>query len=507
MRFRRGLSRWLTLIASLGIAVPVFAAAAGPASGAPAVGLPPGLQPTQVNVTNDPTLRYGEPEVAVNPKNPNNLVYFVMYSKQTYACEAAGNPNCTTFDFGLASGQFTDPLFTGVKAFVSFDRGRTWTNVQFPHIPAFRGFPGEGTDHSDLTLGGDPMVTATADGTFYIAWDATHETLSPQTASNGGIAVSKSTDGGRTWSTPVLTATPVDRPWMTTDLSTPGTIYVTSGTPPGTGCLGSFSAGNPNLPIATPPCDRWLVSSQDGVHWTAPQRLGGGGVPGFSGASGDTMSAAHGVLAATFRSTDSSACEFFVAAAAPCTVFETTKDAGATWSRHPVPVPPYSTGSIMVAADPKAPGTYSLAVLNSTGTEFLVYVTHDSGATWSQAPTVVTDNPNTTKFKSWMSYSPQGVLGLMWRSHTVAGDSETLPYQVYAAISRDEGVTFSAPLRISTAVSPGPDPLMLEGTDDTSMITLNGDDAYIAWGDWRNGDVAGYFSAVKLQAFNHGKHG
>jgi hypothetical protein len=264
------------------------------------------------------------------------------------------------------------------------------------------------------------------------------------------------------------------------------------------------------------------VSSQDGVHWTTPQRLGGGGVPGFSGASGDTISAANGVLAATFRSTDSSACEFFVAAAAPCTVFETTKDAGATWSRHPVPVPPDSTGSIMVTADPMAPGTYSLAVLNATGTEFLVHVTHDSGATWSQVPTVVTDNPSTTKFKTWMSYSPKGVLGLMWRSTAAdadvanptgtsgAGDASEAdppdppsPYTVFAANSDDQGATFSDPLQISTGESPAPDPLMPFGTDDTSFINLDNQDAYVAWGDWRPGDVAGFFSAVKLQAFNH----
>ncbi len=458
-----------------------------------------GLRPTQVNVTHDPALRYGEPEVAVNPKNPDNLVYAAMFDQQTYACERRQDPNCTNFLFGLAQGLFTVPGWEGTKVFVSFDRGRTWKNVHFPLIPASRGFPGEAANHADLLTGADPMVTATADGTFYIAWDSEHITTST-TSTDGGIAVSKSTDGGRTWSTPVLTGTTIDRPWMTADLST-GTIYVASGSPPGTGCLGSLSTGNPSQPFAAPPCDRWVVASHDGVHWTAPQRLGGDGVPGFSGASGNTISAANGVLAATFRSTDPAACQFFVAAPAPCTVFETTRDAGLDWTRHTVPVPSDSTGSVLVAADPAAPGTYTLAVLDSTGTRFLVYTTHDSGRTWEPAHAAVTDNPGTTKLKAWMSYSRAGILGLMWRSHTEPGASETLPYEVFAAISHDAGATFSDPLQISTAASPGPDPKMLEGGDDTSFINLDGQDAFVAWGDWRPGDVSGYFSAVKLHAF------
>jgi hypothetical protein len=33
--------------------------------------LPPGLQFSPINMTNNNGLRYGEPEVPVNPRNPN----------------------------------------------------------------------------------------------------------------------------------------------------------------------------------------------------------------------------------------------------------------------------------------------------------------------------------------------------------------------------------------------------------------------------------------------------
>ena len=42
---------------------------------------------------------------------------------------------------------------------------------------------------------------------------------------------------------------------------------------------------------------------------------------------------------------------------------------------------------------------------------------------------------------------------------------------------------------------------MSAGTDDTSVITLGGLDVYVGWGDWRPGNVAGFFSAVNVLAF------
>jgi hypothetical protein len=485
-------------------------------------GRPPGLQPTQVDITNDTTHRYGEPELAVNPKNPNNLVYMVMQEAYTYACQASHDPACVIPVPGRAPiGLLTVPGFIYAKVFVSFNRGKTWANVNFP------GFvPG----HPDLLSISDPMVTVTADGTFYIAWNDMHmTTMRLNGILDGGLAVSKSIDGGLTWSEPTLTGTPNDRPFMTTDFST-GKIYVASGSSPVFGNLGPTSTADPTAPVGAI-SDRWLVSSPDGVTWTTPERFGGGGVPGFPASASDTFSAAHGVLAATFRSTDAMACAFFVStSSAPCTVFQTTTDSGSTWTRHRIPVPSDSTGQVLVAADPAVAGTYTVAVLNSSGGEFLVYVTHDSGDTWS-GPATLTDNPNTTKFKAWINYSPllrehldrggnsdrqpahdegsadqlfrdHGILGLMWRSND---SSPGGPYKVFAAISNDHGLTWSDPLQVSTASSPAPDPTQV-ALDDESMIVLDKQDAFIAWADWRPGDVQGFFSAVKLQRFHFRHH-
>jgi hypothetical protein len=518
----------VTLAVSLS---PVSSLSASGTEVAPPNDLPPGLQPTQVNVTNDATHRFGEPEVAVNPKNPNNLVYIIMSNRSTYSCESALNPLCAPLVAGSPVGAWTVPGWWDAKVYVSFDRGNTWDAVNFDGVPAVRGFPGEGTDHSDLLSKADPMMTVTADGTFYIGWDAFHfchpGVGSCLGAVDAGIAVSRSTDGGRTWSTPVLTGTGVDRPWMTAALST-GTVYEASSGP----INAAVSNGNPNLPIGGPsqPSDRWVVASPDGVDWTAPQRLGGGS---FSGASGATISAAGGELAAGFLGTSAPACTFFVGlSAGKCVVFETSVDSGMTWSRHAVPAPSGVTGNVLVAADPAQAGTFTVAVLNSTSSDFSVFVTHDDGVTWS-GPTTVTDNPSTVKFKTWINYSPQGVVGLAWRSATVdpAPDTATapetvdpvstaattqdgdennedppdVPYTIQAAISNDQGSTWSTPLQISTAPSPASDPLWAASgdRDDTSVIALSNQSAFIGWGDWRPGDVQGFFSAVKLQTFTH----
>ncbi len=517
MHSRHGFVRRLSLFAVVALAVPLLAMAL-PAAGAK--DLPPGLRPTEVNVTNDGTHRYGEPEIAVNPNNPNNIVYSIMSNNSTYACQAAAVPNCTfpVGGQGQPLGFWAVPGWYSSKVFVTFNRGKTWQNVSFPAIPAFSGLPNElPGPHTDLISRSDPMITVAADGTFYMGWDAQHlanvPPLSPPNPPystccsfvGGGIAVSKSTDGGQTWSTPYLTGTGVDRPWMTTDLST-GRVYEAS-----SGAInGLQSNGNPAGSVVSSDPDRYLVSSADGVTWTTPQGLGAHGLPPggtgfFSGAGGSTISAANGEVVAGFRATSSAACTFFVGTSAPCTVFETSTNSGATWSRHAVPVPANSTGSVLVAADPTDPGTSTLAVLNSTGSAFLVYLTHDNGTTWS-GPTTVTDDPNTVKFKTWINYSPDGLLGLAWRSRTSPGGNGTTPYLMFAATSDDQGTTWSDPLQISTAQSPGSDPawgLNASDRDDTSVIALSHQDVFVGWGDWRPGDVAGFFSLIKRQAFNH----
>jgi hypothetical protein len=216
-----------------------------------------------------------------------------------------------------------------------------------------------------------------------------------------------------------------------------------------------------------------------------------------------------------------------------------------------------ATGSILVAAHPFLPGTYTVAATDPTTTEYQVYVTHDSGNTWS-GPTVVTDGsslcPAATvaacKFKPWINYSPLGVLALGWRSANVApgsspktktanvsaaaeirhsplcdfrgcglspdGDEDAnaaapmpVPYTMWAAVSIDGGATVSQPLQVSQGASAPSDPLMLGGTDDTSFVGASYLNVVVGWGQWPNGtssaglplNVQGQFASIPIPTF------
>jgi hypothetical protein len=92
MRSRHGLIRRLAVVACLGLGAPLLAMTASSASASPRGGHPTGLQPTLVNVapTTDRSV-YGA-QIAVNPRNPNNIVVAaVSDSGYTQACIATQN--------------------------------------------------------------------------------------------------------------------------------------------------------------------------------------------------------------------------------------------------------------------------------------------------------------------------------------------------------------------------------------------------------------------------------
>jgi hypothetical protein len=458
-----------------------------------AAALPPGV--TQTQVTDDPTFIWGEPEVAVNPKNPDNLVYAVLGNGNTAVCQDTvaqdSNSDCAPVKTAVGPmplGMMDNrPSFSHVSVYVSFDRGKSWKkSTDIPgKIPVFP--PG---DKLRVGLSADPMIAAGPNGTFYLAWDAAHFANLPTTFSEyGGIATSKSSDGGRTWSQPVFTGTTTDRPFMHVDQSS-GIIYEAS-----TGPVPSpMGTGDPTTQI-TSAADRYLTSSRDGVHWTKPQPFGGGGL---------RIAPAHGMLATVFKTDDKSKA-LCGNAPAPCTIFQTTKDAGATWERHVVPVPNTYEGRLsagnLIAADPARAGHYAIAMFTDASKQVSIYQTHDAGKTWSAAAQIVDENGK-SPFHSWMAYSPNGALGLIWKTHNVPSGTPAMaaspPFAVYATISRDGGTTFTHPLKISDEETPAP--RAPPGGDDVSFLAMTDDELFVAFAA---GNRAGVLTTVKLSAFTH----
>ncbi|HXK25296.1 MAG TPA: dockerin type I domain-containing protein [Myxococcota bacterium] len=491
----RGLDRWFSRA--------IFACAAAWLLGMPG---PSAAQTTEVNVY--PTLdqSFVGPQLAVNPTNPNNIVLAATADTgYTQACIAAvvpGSP-CELVPrpgipgiAALAPRGYMTPGFLVKGMFVSFDRGATWTKVDISGLrPA---------GHPELYSINEGGFGVTADGTFYLQWNALDWgdwlATPPTFVPNAAIAVSKSTDGGLTWSVPTISNPPTDFPYLAIDKSD-GTVYSMGGlgaiTP-----LGPRSTGDPNSPILTPFGDAFVAASADGVTWTPAQRTGGtDGVTQFTGATGKDIAAANGVAATVHFQTTAAACAFFLGggAAAPCVVFQTSTDAGATWTRQRVPAP-YAPTALEVAADPSTPGHYTVVTMPSDRSRLDVWQTLDTGNTWS-GPKAISQDVTKTGWNPWIAYSLDGVFGMVWRTNELAPYPALSPYSIWAATSEDGGLTFH--VRKVSNGSPAAKTTPFTGLSgnipqDRSAIALHGRNVYVAWGDWRTGERNLVFSAFTL---------
>lgn len=160
-----------------------------------------------------------ENTIAVNPENPNNLVAgandYRIFNTRTQRDDASG------------------------FAYTSFDGGKTWKNIQLPHLTLQTG--GKGA-FAQMDAAGDPVVAFGPHNTVYygnIVFSRGVPTGSGTEAANG-IALNVSHDGGLHWGEPVMihadgvdpTGKLVpsqifnDKIWLAAD-QTSGRVYVT----------------------------------------------------------------------------------------------------------------------------------------------------------------------------------------------------------------------------------------------------------------------------------------
>src|SRR4029079_617229 len=134
------------------------------------------------------------------------------------------------------------------------------------------------------------------------------------------------------------------------------------------------------------------------------------------------------------------------------------RDAGKTFHRHTFAAPTTSSApfGVYLAGDPAHAGHYAVAVPGNSDT-LLVYVTRDSGASWSRTHvTVGTDRP-------WIAFSPHGALGVMGRVSVSDGAQN-----VRAAFSFDGGRHFTTPVQVNRRPAPPLKPGTLSLYDDLS---------------------------------------
>jgi hypothetical protein len=406
------------------------------------------------NLSNDASTDNGEPSIAVNPANPNNIVVSYLQNND------AGVHSLYYQELPTVS--HTEATIQGCSYAVTWNGGRTWERR-----PLTRSDPLMNNCSDTTALFGPDGTAYIEAATYNTAWPAADD-----------VVVMSSHDGGATWGEPVTAlrnlvspgqsvAPPgpyvpffLDRPWLALDPST-DTLYVDA-------VQYWIDAGGfvHNVIEAA-------ASTDHGLTWGAPTLVDGPVPAGTVETQGPPPSASHGTVAIAYVD-PSSSCS--------CVVLATSSNDARSFVHHKTPFqsPSGAFGGTQVAADPAHAGWFAVAVLDSTGTRLRIYRTTDTGRTWS-APTVLTTAGTSGLNEPWIAYSPQGALGAGWKSLNKDGT-----YAFWAAYSADGGALFTPSVRVSSAPSPAPNPYYVAGDDYTS-VAVTAHAIYGAWGDWRGG--------------------
>jgi hypothetical protein len=330
----------------------------------------------------------GEPVIAINPKDPNNIIVGAMANDHYVEGAPLATPGQPRVGGG-ATLKYRNTPGSSISIYaISNDRGRTWRFMEDSFRDAYK-----------MNTTADAFVGAGADGTLFIgAMNFFPQNPSPQMLELevepnpgllfGEIDLAWSKDEGKTWSAPVHVMgqathpmeygpdvkpvfrgkTPYDRPFLEADLST-GAIYV-----PGNG-----TGGEPPHRVT------FLRTSRDnGKTWGLVYAYESKDYPQGGGAS--KPRAAHGVLGVAYVTSSAPAS---TGAKCPCLVFGASHDDGKTFERHIVqaglPTTPQrgfgGFGSPSLAADPTHPGRYAVMTLTQGNAEMQVYLTDDYGKT------------------------------------------------------------------------------------------------------------------------------
>lgn len=476
----------------------------------------------------------GEPIIFVNLKDPNNIIVVAMATLNRLPTGETpiprGNPGATE----LRIKELSTPDGSRTDIAVTRDGGKTWEFSEDNFRKYFRknrcsdSFSGAGPDGS-LYMG--CLAYLNLGAADYERGNAPNGEARDY---HGGSAIARSTDKGKTWSTPVWVhpdhapalyaptvkpvfeqASPWDRPYFVADAST-GTIYI-SGTGP-TYTVDPATVQRPKVDPSLagkgytgyPPAEvsrtrTYIRASRDqGRKWGVIYPMDSDDYPGGRGAFG----AAHGRLVVAYGATKVPAAEN---AQCPCTVLGTSADDGKTFTYRVVPPLPAAPeqaagrggrggfagmgGGVMLAVDQSKEGRYAMA--RQSGPKIVISLTEDGGKTWLP-PAVAAEVPEGVMFgHRAIKYSPKGDLGLIWKA---ANADRT--YDVWSAVSRDGGRTFKT-VRVSHAVSP---PLILERGnfgfgDDLSSVDIDGEFLHVVWGDNRSGFLATWYGRVPLSAY------
>ena len=403
----------------------------------------------------------GEPYLTVNPNNPKHLVVAWM-------------------------GWKLNNLIV-IKTRVSFDAGQTWSaTTNIPHT--ISGYQSA-----------DPSLSFDNNGNLFLCFiDYT-----PNPAA-GAVYVTKSTDGGLNWGTPIEVINvnddgsqePVDRPWMAIDNSggaNDGNIYVTT--------------MNPNVfgPVP-PPFNPYFTRSTNGAtsfdawryldtaNWQAgsiiPQPMA---TPCVS---------ADGTFHAIYPSlvfTQSPPGQYIVAS---------STSAGNTFNYHTaLPITTANTDTLPkkgyhLISDPADANHLLFAYPDFGNGDIDVYITEtlNAGTTWT-TPVRVNDDPianDRMQDLIWADFDNDGDVVVTWRDRRNANDSTyTVSAEIYGAIRWKDSTNFSANFPITDS-SISYNNVLAQSGNDFMCVNMINDTIYAVWGDTRNNFLNIWFQRMDV---------
>ncbi len=463
------------------------------ALGSPVLAQSPAYVSDEYLLLGDATRGAGEPMLAVDPANPKNIIAVAMGNVQRLNGDAA-TKNMTDAFHAAANSTIT---WLGL----THDGGITWKIRELPIL------------EGKFTRCPDSFAAVTANGTFVAGCE-------PRETSGeffGESALVISLDKGETWSKPVELISsygikrfapglkpriggnaPWDRPFLYVDDST-GVIY--------------GQAGGGETDIDQQPgkfrTKGYITASTDqgktfGIiyAWDSKDypQIGRG-----------HMTAGQGVAAVVYIARTAPASEN---ATCPCVVFGLSRDRGKTFTHHVlknIPVPPESPGRggppgvgpprgggiSGLVADPSKAGRFTL--LKYGNTQYQVSISEDFGQTWTPfVPAAQTANAIALT-KPCICLSRKGLLALVWRAIYAVRT-----YDSWSSLSRDGGRTFSAPVRVSHALSPATIPARNAGLfgDDIQHLVIDDENVHMVWGDSRAGFQAVWYGRVPIPAYS-----
>jgi len=405
-------------------------------------------------VSRDGDFSHAELGVAVNPRNPKNIIGAAITASRGeggYAC----------------------------KTYASTDGGGSWVDSSFREQLEFGG--------------GDPQVAFGLHGTAYFTALAFVKDQSGN--AKGGLFFYRSEDGGKTWQKPTDLSYNYDHEVMTVDHT-----------------FGKFS-GRVYISVLYGKYPEYTVgvfrSDDDGRTFTGPvDAASGKSVIGINTAKNIVLFS-NGTLVLPYVDFEFDEAKAKNAHSSNLWIV-TSSDGGVTFTQ------PVKVGTQEFNNDPKGPGfqTMPAMAVDSDGafkdrlytvwTDYrggsyrLVFsYSKDRGKTWSASRPIVDDVlASVSQYQPELAVSKDGVVGLTWFDTRNSANHDNKEYDEYFAASVDGGQTFTVPVRVSDATSlrMGKGNLAMQGSlfdidmpsgvEETRVSFISGASRWPAGGDY-----------------------